>query len=983
MKKKIIIFLSIFLFIFTLISFTKTNAITYLSDKTEVTVDLQVSGAETICQTDDGFVWIGQYAGLTRYDSREFKTFIAYTDDNGVEHKLNNIKRLANFGNRLYIATTSAVFIYDNNKFSQIEIKNIDIIIENIAINDNEQLYIATNNGLILYDSKTQSYSVVKSGMINDVMIYNGSFIYSRNDGLYDGKTDRKIYSNDYILDYHIANDKMYISVMDDVSRKGHIEIFDLILNKVLDTKYDIGEQTNKLLYSKEDNILFAATDNGLYCISLDDDKITSSTDLANSEQLVDLMIDYEGNLWVVSHKSGVSIITKNALIDLLFGIDESVLPEAARGIYALHQYNNLLYIASHAGIYVYDIVNDKLIEDHPLTIKSKELGTSFRDVEFFNDKLYFASYNLGVLEYNPTNDDIKVYDSTAINTSAGVTSSYTQNARCMHSFGDLLVIGYSRGIMSFDGTKFTVTELDNSVLYINSDANNNILFVYNHRGIFRIDKDLSIESVINYKDGESIADKDGTLKFLIDGDKFYYNANETLYCIENGVTTEIQIPHIKGSIVELAKVKDKYVLASQSQIYIAPSLDNLMYDYEYYDSTNGLKNSIAANTSGYYDSANNRYYFQSSNGIFIYDFNYQSKKRTPIKLSVPEVIVDNKVVTGDTINLDKYTERIVFDLSVLGFRPNKGYTIYCKMIGVDSDYVKLDSTATNISYNNLAGGEYKFHAYVLDEFDQKSNEITINIIKPKKFYEEPGFWVMLAIILIIMILMFNYFIIKRRTKKAIQRQNEYKAITIESIEAIARTIDAKDKYTNGHSKRVGIYSREIARALKLSDEEIDNIYYIALLHDIGKISIPLEILNKPGRLTDEEFEIMKTHTTAGAKILDGITTIPHIVDGAKYHHERYGGGGYPTGIKGEEIPFIARIICCADCYDAMATKRVYKEPYTKDKIISEFERCKGSQFDPKIADIVIKLIKEDRLRYGTEIKEDKKDSNEESNKEN
>ena len=158
---------------------------------------------------------------------------------------------------------------------------------------------------------------------------------------------------------------------------------------------------------------------------------------------------------------------------------------------------------------------------------------------------------------------------------------------------------------------------------------------------------------------------------------------------------------------------------------------------------------------------------------------------------------------------------------------------------------------------------------------------------------------------------------------------------------------------------------------MNLSNDEIDNIYYIALLHDIGKIAIPITILNKPGRLTDEEFEVMKTHTTAGAKILEGISTIPHIVEGAKYHHEKYGGGGYPEGLKGEEIPFIARIICCADCYDAMATKRVYKEPYPKEKIISEFERCKNIQFDPLIADIVIKLIKEDRLRYGTELKKD------------
>ena len=107
----------------------------------------------------------------------------------------------------------------------------------------------------------------------------------------------------------------------------------------------------------------------------------------------------------------------------------------------------------------------------------------------------------------------------------------------------------------------------------------------------------------------------------------------------------------------------------------------------------------------------------------------------------------------------------------------------------------------------------------------------------------------------------------------------------------------------------------------------------------------------------------MKSHTSAGGKILEGISTIPNIVEGAVYHHEKYDGSGYPRGLKGEEIPFIARIICCADCYDAMATRRTYKEPYTKERIISEFEKGKGTQFDPEIADVVIELIKEDKLK--------------------
>ncbi|MBO4666613.1 MAG: HD-GYP domain-containing protein, partial [Bacilli bacterium] len=158
-------------------------------------------------------------------------------------------------------------------------------------------------------------------------------------------------------------------------------------------------------------------------------------------------------------------------------------------------------------------------------------------------------------------------------------------------------------------------------------------------------------------------------------------------------------------------------------------------------------------------------------------------------------------------------------------------------------------------------------------------------------------------------------------------------------------------------------YSKVIAQNLGMSNDEVDNIYYIALLHDIGKIAIPDSILNKPGRLTDEEFKVMKSHTTRGAKILKGISTIPQIIEGAKSHHEKFDGSGYPEGLKGEEIPFVARIICCADCFDAMASKRVYKEPFGLDNIISEFERCKGTQFDPKIAEVAISMMISGKLK--------------------
>ena len=147
-----------------------------------------------------------------------------------------------------------------------------------------------------------------------------------------------------------------------------------------------------------------------------------------------------------------------------------------------------------------------------------------------------------------------------------------------------------------------------------------------------------------------------------------------------------------------------------------------------------------------------------------------------------------------------------------------------------------------------------------------------------------------------------------------------------------------------------------------MSPDDVQRIYYIALLHDIGKVAIPDHILNKNGKLTDEEYKVMKSHVTEGTKILNDISTIEGMSDGAHYHHEHYDGTGYPNGLKGEDIPYIARIICCADCYDAMASKRTYKEPYKTERIISEFERCAGTQFDPNIAKVVIKLIKENKF---------------------
>lgn len=184
--------------------------------------------------------------------------------------------------------------------------------------------------------------------------------------------------------------------------------------------------------------------------------------------------------------------------------------------------------------------------------------------------------------------------------------------------------------------------------------------------------------------------------------------------------------------------------------------------------------------------------------------------------------------------------------------------------------------------------------------------------------------------------------------------------LTREMMLALSKTVDAKDHYTNGHSQRVAAYSREIARRMGKSLEEQEAIYEMGLLHDIGKIGVSEEVLNKTSRLTDEEFAHIKEHTVIGSEILQQISAMPELAIGARSHHERYDGHGYPDGLAGTDIPEEARIICLADCYDAMTSTRTYSTPKPQAAVRAEIERCKGSQFDPEIADVMISIIDDD-----------------------
>ena len=256
----------------------------------------------------------------------------------------------------------------------------------------------------------------------------------------------------------------------------------------------------------------------------------------------------------------------------------------------------------------------------------------------------------------------------------------------------------------------------------------------------------------------------------------------------------------------------------------------------------------------------------------------------------------------------------------------------YCKIDDPDQDFIELNK------FNNLTF-TYKL-GYVL--------------------FKSPVFYILLVFSLAWIISFLTTLLSSLRTITLLDTVHRYSEIVEQSISAFMGFIDAKDSGTTGHSMRVANYSKLIAEKLGFSKDDCRDVFYIALMHDCGKIGIPDSILKKPGKLTEEEKEIIKTHTTIGAKILQDFNSIPNIREGVLYHHEHYDGSGYPEGLKGDEIPLVARIICIADAFDVMTSNRCYKTKIDIIDAIKEIKENKGIQFDPIIAEVMIEILNEE-----------------------
>jgi len=215
----------------------------------------------------------------------------------------------------------------------------------------------------------------------------------------------------------------------------------------------------------------------------------------------------------------------------------------------------------------------------------------------------------------------------------------------------------------------------------------------------------------------------------------------------------------------------------------------------------------------------------------------------------------------------------------------------------------------------------------------------------------------------ILFMFIMGYYLLKEQIRTLKLKQEEDRIYIRETTEAFAKIIDMKDTYTNGHSSRVAKYTAMLAKELGYDEETVEKYYRIALLHDIGKVGIPKEVLNKPGRLTEEEYELIKSHAEKGYDALKDISIMPELAIGAGSHHERPDGKGYPKGLKGDEIPRVAQIIAVADCFDAMYSDRPYRKCLPFDKVVATIREISGTQLTEDVVEAFLRLVEKGELR--------------------
>ena len=925
--------------------------------------------ANDIAITGDGIMWIGTYAGLYRYNGREFRWMDSFdsvrnvnclyvdeegrlwigTNDNGLSIMINeqvvnvidqsqglpanSVKSIIKSSDGYYyIGTTGSMQILTLN----CGLKKLNTLSEvayadHVAADDSGNVAAVTNDGTVFL---LQQGQIISSRQLPERETVFKSCVFDR-----DG----------YLLAATSANEIFKF----DISHGW----FNLV--SIMECP---GLQTIKNIYFMENGEMFICADNGIAYIDTNGSYEKINTNGFNNS-IDNMMVDYQGNLWFTSSRLGLLRMAASDFRDIYTtaGMDSRV-------VNTIVEWQGTYYFGTDKGMNAVDLKGKHRVEND-LTKRFDGVRIRCMIVDEANH-LWICTYGSGLVEIEPSGEE-HVYnrengafgnrarvvkqlrDGTIL--AAGDTGlSFIKN----HEIEDTIVFAAGK----INSMVLTITELPDGTILAGTDGNG-IAVVENREVTHMLTRKHGLSSEVILRTVPDV--KTGGVFVVTSNGLCYMNSDETIRTLDN-------FPYFNNYDIWI-KGTDSLFVMSSAGIYtvdrneLLSGKDEIAYDL--LDSRRGLNSSLTANAWTWFNEETGELYLPCDNGVFVVNTNSFASGAKIYRMSVPAIIMDGFVHRVDrsvTQKIPRGVSRVELTPEVINYTIQDPYVGYM-LEGFDQDWiVKPQNEMNSIPYTNLPAGDYVFHLAVFDNNQENIlAERTYRITKEREMYDNNWFIFYMLSVPMFTVGWVTWLLVKRHERKMEEQlalANKQIEMGKQTVIAIARTVDAKDQRTSDHSKRVAIYSKQIAEEYGLDEKQCQDIEWAAQMHDIGKIGIPDAILNKPSRLTDDEYAIMKSHTVRGADILKDFTLLDNVIDGAQYHHERYDGRGYPNGLAGEDIPLFARIIGVADAFDAMTANRIYRQQMDFSYVLGEMEKGRGTQFDPTFVDILLKLINDGKI---------------------
>ena len=915
--------------------------------------------ANDIVQTNDGVLWIGTYAGLYRYNGREFRWVDNYesvrnvnclyvdeegrlwigTNDNGLsivirEEVVNVIDQsegLPSNSVRCIIRASDGYYYVGTTGSMQILLMNNGLKATNTLDEINYADSItADENGHVATIASDGRLFLIKKGEIQATMqlpddqeLYN-CCAFSPDGKLMVGTSTNHIYS------YDVSGDdfkEVGVTTCEDVNGINNLNYLD-------------------------DGTLFISTDSGVSYMDADGYHKLNTNDFSNS--IDNMLYDYQGNLWFTSSRLGLLRLTKSPFKDVYGAIGMKRLV-----VNAIVAWQDCYYIGTDNGLDVVDrACRNQINNDLTAELEGKRIRCMYVDKD---DHLWVCTYGNGLMEYSPEGE------SWAYNSQSG---SFGNRARIVTGLSDGTILAAGdTGISYIKDHKITNTIrnedglINSMILTLTERSDGTILAGTDGDGIAVL-KDGKVEKMLTREDGLSSGVILRTVKDPKSEGVFIVTSNSLCYLdTEGSIRVLDKFPYFNNYDIWV-KDEDTLFVMSSAGIYVVER-DELVAGgeiaWELLDARRGLGTSLTANSWNYYN-GKGELFLPCDTGVYIIDVEKYNSEIRSYRMQLASVLMDGipqPLPRREAITVDQGVNRVELCPEILNYtiqEPTVGYFLE----GYDTRWTIVpQNSLNNIIYVNLPAGDYTFHMAIFDTAGERVlEERTFEIIKAGEIYEKPYFLVYMMTLLSLIIIWFTWLIVQRQLN---QQQIKLNMANM-TVMAIANAVDAKDVRTHQHSLRVAEYSEMIAREMNCFKwwqrrKALSSLRKAAQLHDIGKIGVPDSVLNKVGRLTDEEYVQMKSHVDRGAEILKDFTLVEHVEDGTRYHHERFDGRGYPDGLAGKDIPLFGRIIGVADAFDAMTSNRVYRNHMDTDYVMNEMKRGRGTQFDPDVLDAFFRLI--------------------------